>query len=89
VSVPDVVCGRLPWANFVGGGLDPVGSVGAEAELFVFKGSAGDKIDDGVGAVEKVRAAQRSSRCGRRRADGEDENGCCWCCIAESVAAFV
>jgi hypothetical protein len=53
VSVPDVVCGRLSWANFVGGGLDPVGSVRAGADFFVFKGSAGGWIDDGVGAMDR------------------------------------
>ena len=57
VSVPNIVFGRLPWLNFVGGGLDPVASIGARAELFVFKGSAGGWIDEGVGAVEIVRTA--------------------------------
>jgi hypothetical protein len=33
-------------ANFVGGGLDPVGGVGAGAKLCVFKGSASGWIDD-------------------------------------------
>ena len=40
-------------ANFVGGGLDPIGSVGPGVDLFVFKGSAGGWIDDSVGAVRK------------------------------------
>jgi hypothetical protein len=40
-------------ADFVGAGLDPVGGVGARAELFVFKESTGGWIDDGVGAVRK------------------------------------
>ena len=39
-------------STFIVGGLDPVGNVGAEAELFVFKGSASGWIDDGVGAVK-------------------------------------
>jgi hypothetical protein len=40
-------------ADFVGGGLDPVGSIGAGAELFVLKRSAGGRIDDGVGTAKK------------------------------------
>jgi hypothetical protein len=35
-------------AKSVGGGLDPVGGVGAGAELFVLKGSAGGWNDDSV-----------------------------------------
>jgi hypothetical protein len=65
VSVPEVICGRLPCANFVGGGLEPVGSVGAGAELSVFKGSPGGWIDDGVGAVERLEL--RSELCGVER----------------------
>jgi hypothetical protein len=38
-------------ANFVGGGLDPVGSIGAGAELFVLGRSVGGRIDDSVVAV--------------------------------------
>jgi hypothetical protein len=40
VSLPVVVCGRLPLgeaAKFVGSGLDQIGSIGAGAELFVLK----------------------------------------------------
>jgi hypothetical protein len=58
-------------STFAVGGLDIVGSVGARAELFVFKGSAGGWIDDGVGAARKrfelrgeVRGAERGGDAG-------------------------
>jgi hypothetical protein len=41
-------------ANFVGGGLDSVGSIGPGAELFVLKRRTGGGIDHGVGTVKKM-----------------------------------
>jgi hypothetical protein len=41
-------------ANFVGGGLDSVGSIGTGAELFLLKRITCGGIDDGVGTVKKM-----------------------------------
>jgi hypothetical protein len=46
--------------SLVGGGLDPVGSVGIRAELFVFKGSVSGWIDDSVGELRsEIRGMER------------------------------
>jgi hypothetical protein len=45
-GVRDIALGEV--ANFVRGGLDPVRSIGAGADLFVLKRSAGVGIDDAL-----------------------------------------
>jgi hypothetical protein len=55
-------------SNFVVGGLDPVGSVGARAELFVFKGSAGEWIDDARWVVHSIGRAAANPYIGESQA---------------------